>query len=65
VVNGAPNGQLALGNLLEYLNNHSDVWIGWTTWNLPPYNICEATANYTADGPEMGWYTPHLAPNIV
>ena len=64
VANGAPNGELALGSLLEYLNNNSNVWIGWTTWNLPPYNISEA-GNYTADGPEMAWYTPHLTPNIV
>jgi hypothetical protein len=21
--------------------------------------------NYTADGPEMAWYTPYLTPNIV
>jgi endoglucanase len=64
VANGAANGELALGNLLEYLNGHADVWIGWTTWNLPPYNISQ-DGNYTVDGPEMAWYTPHLSPNIV
>jgi endoglucanase len=64
VVNGAPKGELALGNLLEYLNDNGDIWIGWTTWNLPPYNISQ-DGDYTADGPEMVWYTPHLTPNIV
>ena len=51
VANGAPNGEVALGNLLEYLNDDSNVWIGWTTWNLPPYNISQL-GKYTADGPE-------------
>lgn len=62
VANGAANGALALGNLLEYLNDNNSVWIGWTAWNLPPYNISQP-GNYTADGPEMAWYTPHLTPN--
>jgi hypothetical protein len=52
IANGAANGELALGNLLDYLNNNNVVWIGWTTWNLPPYNVTEP-GNYTADGPEM------------
>lgn len=39
VVNLAVFGVAALGNLLEYLNEHNDVWVGWTIWNLPPYNI--------------------------
>ena len=64
IANGAANGASALGNLLTYLNNNNDVWIGWTTWNLPPYNISQ-DGNYTVDGPEMAWYTPHLTPNIV
>jgi endoglucanase len=64
VANGAQNGEQAVGNLLEYLNDNNNVWIGWTTWNLPPYNISQA-GDYTADGPEMAWYTPHLTPNIV
>jgi endoglucanase len=63
-VNGAGNGAAALGNLLTYLNDNSDVWVGWTTWNLPPYNITMVD-DYTADGPEMAWYTPYLTPNII
>jgi endoglucanase len=64
IANEASNGELALGNLLDYLNNNNDVWIGWTAWNLAPYNVT-APGNYTADGPEMTWYTPFLTPNIV
>ena len=64
VVNGAVNGAAALGNLMTYLNDNSDVWVGWTTWNLPPYHIT-AEGDYTADGPEMAWYTPYLTPNII
>jgi endoglucanase len=30
VANGAANGEAALGNLLEYLNDNNNVWIGWT-----------------------------------
>jgi endoglucanase len=63
VKNGAPNGALALGELFKYLNDSNDVWIGWTTWNLEPYNITKAD-NYTTDGPQMSWYTPHLTPNV-
>jgi endoglucanase len=64
VVNEAANGAPALGKLLEYLNDNADAWIGWTTWNLPPYNITQPE-DYTADGPEMGWYTPYLIANMV
>jgi endoglucanase len=64
VVNGAVTGALALGNLLQYLNANNNVWIGWTTWNLPPYNVSQP-GNYTADGPEMAWYTPFLTSGIV
>ena len=64
IANGAEDGEAALGNLLEYLNDNNGVWIGWTTWNLPPYNISQ-DGDYTADGPEMAWYTPHLLPNMV
>jgi len=64
VQNGAINGKSALSELLKYLNDNANVWVGWTTWNLPPYNISQVD-NYTADGPEMAWYTPYLTPNIV
>jgi endoglucanase len=64
VASTAPNGSAALDQLFAYLNANSSVWVGWTAWNLPPYNITQA-GNYVADGPAMAWYTPHLRPNIV
>jgi endoglucanase len=64
IANGAVNGPAALGNLLTYLNDNSDVWMGWTTWNLPPYNIT-MEGDYTADGPEMAWYRPYLTRNTI
>lgn len=64
VQNGAANGAAALGNLLSYLNDNSDVWVGWTAWNLSPYNLTQPDS-YTQDGPQMGWYTPYLTPGIV
>ena len=64
VVNGAANGPSAISNLLSYLNAHRSVWVGWTAWNLAPYNLTQA-GDYTADGPQMAWYTPYLTPNTV
>lgn len=59
VVNGAPNGAAAIDNLLGYLDDNAGVWLGWTAWNLAPYNLTEDGTN-TLDGPQMAWYAPHL-----
>jgi len=64
VPNDNPSGKAFIGNLLEYLNSNNNVWIGWTLWNLPDYNVTQI-ADYTADGSAMAWYTPYLTPNIV
>jgi len=64
VVNGAANGPSAISNLLSYLNAHRSVWVGWTAWNLAPYNLTRV-GDYTADGAQMAWYTPYLTPNTV
>lgn len=58
----ASNGACAISSLLSYLNSHADVWLGWTPWDLSPYNL---TSGHTADGPEMPWYTPSLTPNYL
>jgi endoglucanase len=63
VVNDAANGPSAIGSLLSYLNAHRAVWVGWTAWNLAPYNL--TTNDYTADGPQMAWFTPYLTANTV
>jgi hypothetical protein len=66
VCNDDPNGQIAISNLLEYLNNNN-VWIGWTLWNLDSKDCSYLVTkgSYTVDGPAMAWYTPYLTPNIV
>jgi endoglucanase len=56
------NGSCAVNALLSYMNAHSDVWIGWTPWDLPPYDI---TIDYTADDSQMPWYSPFLTPNFL
>ena len=67
VKNGAINGGSALKNLFDYLDANSNIWVGWTTWNLPPYNLYDDSpaGGYTTDGPEMAWYTPCLIPDMV
>ena len=56
-----------MSGLLAYLNAHSAVWVGWTVWNLTPYNLTLDT-NMSLDphdGSSMAWFTPYLTPNIV
>jgi endoglucanase len=63
-VQGTALGKEAMGNLLAYMNAHNNVWMGWTTWNLPPYNVTP-TDQYTTDGSSMAWYAPYLTPNMI
>jgi len=56
------NGACAISSLLSYMNAHGDVWIGWTPWDLPPYNV---TSEHTADGTAMPWYAPFLTANFL
>jgi endoglucanase len=62
-VKTAANGAVGIGGLLAYLNANNDVWLGWTTWNLSPYDLW--TTNYTTDGPALPWYLPYLTPNTA
>jgi endoglucanase len=56
-----PNGAVALGGLLSYLDDNSDVWIGWTPWNLSPYTVTVRDQyGNVGPGPQLPWYRPHL-----
>ena len=62
VADNAYYGPCAISYLLSYMNSHNDVWIGWTPWDLDPYNI---TIDHTADNTEMPWYSPFLTANFL
>jgi endoglucanase len=66
VMNDDPNGAAAVSSLLGYLNANSDVWLGWTPWNLSPY-VLTVTDDHgvIGDGPQMPWYQPFLTPHTL
>jgi endoglucanase len=57
------NDACALDSLLSYLNSNSDVWLGWTPWDLPPYSV--TSDSHTSDGTAMSWYAPFLTANLL
>lgn len=59
----AANGAVGIAGLINYLNANSDVWLGFTPWNLPPYDLW--TGNYTVDGPALNFYKPFLTPGLL
>jgi hypothetical protein len=59
----AANGAAGIGGLLTYLNANSDIWMGFTAWNLEPYSLW--SGSYTNDGPSLSWYLPFLTPYTV
>lgn len=65
--NTLTGGETILSNFLTKLNNASDVWLGWTPWNLQTgannYNVT-STSSYTVDGPAMPWYQNFLTPYV-
>lgn len=67
IPNTAAQGAAATAGALQYMNDNANVWIGWSPWNLPPYEVTQftPTQSYTTDGPSMSWYTPYLTPNQV
>jgi endoglucanase len=61
-----PHGAAAINSLLTYLNDHSGVWLGWTPWNLSPYNLTVTGEDGAiTDGPQLPWYAPFLTPDTV
>ncbi len=62
-----PDYNTQVTNALTFMNNNSDVWQGWTPWNLPSNGAVTVLTNdpMTADGPAMPTFAPFLTPNIV
>jgi hypothetical protein len=56
-------GQAAVSAYLTHMNANRDVWVGWTTWNLPPYNLW--TGNYTTPNAAFDWYGAFLTPGML
>jgi hypothetical protein len=64
VENDTEEAETLLEHLFDYLNDNAGVWVGWTAWNLKPYNLTPE-GDYTSDGTQMPWCVKPLAPNIV
>jgi endoglucanase len=52
-----------IGGALAYMNSNSNVWLGWTAWNLPPYQVT-LTSN-VADGSQLPSFSPYLTSGTV
>ena len=57
--------QQAIESALDYLENNSDVWLGWSWWAAGPQwgdyiFTLEPTNNYSDDRPQMAWLEPYL-----
>ncbi len=62
-----PLAQQAVINLLDYLNDNSDVVLGWAWWAAGPYSWWSnyrfsllTSKNNTTDDVKMSWLTPYL-----
>jgi len=55
----------AISDILNYMDDNSDVWLGWTWWSAGPwwgdYIFALDPAN-GADRPQMQYLVPHLKP---
>jgi endoglucanase len=67
---GTQIGDEAIDNMLDYIESHGDVWLGWTWWaagpwwgnymfTLEPTNLGQPAQ---ADRPALAVLQPHLAP---
>lgn len=55
---GSKLGSAEVSTLLTYINANTDVWVGWTLWNLEDYAITttDKTTGVVTDTPRMAWY---------
>ncbi|MBW1708218.1 MAG: hypothetical protein JRJ86_24205, partial [Deltaproteobacteria bacterium] len=58
----------ALDNMLSYIDNHADVWLGWTYWAAGPwwgeYKFTIEPIN-GEDRPQMVPLSKHLPPKRI
>jgi len=55
----------AINDIATYMDNNSDVWLGWTWWAAGPWwgeYIFALDPSNGADRPQMAYLTPHLVP---
>jgi endoglucanase len=60
--------QPQITNALTFMNNNSDVWIGWSPWDLTDWQLTtnNHTADYTTNGlTPINWYSAFLTPNFL
>lgn len=60
--------QAQITNALTFMNNNSDVWVGWSPWDLAPWQLTTNThtADYTSNGrTPINWYAAFLTANFL
>ncbi|NTX52197.1 glycoside hydrolase family 5 protein [Myxococcus sp. CA039A] len=60
--------QPQITNALTFMNNNSDVWIGWSPWDLTHWQLTtnNHTADYTTNGiTPINWYAAFLTANFL
>lgn len=59
---GTTSGSTGIATLLSYMNANSDVWLGWTAWNLEPYSfiLTNRTTGVVTETAKFVWFSPYL-----
>lgn len=60
--------QAQITNALTFMNNNSDVWLGWSPWDLTSWQLTtnNHTADYTTNGrTPINWYAAFLTANFL
>jgi ferritin-like metal-binding protein YciE len=59
---GTEDGPALVSKLLSYIRCNGDVWVGWTMWNLAPYQITttDKLSGAVSPTPKMAWYERHF-----
>ncbi|MCP3064199.1 glycoside hydrolase family 5 protein [Myxococcus sp. K38C18041901] len=68
IPNQASYAQTQITNALTFMNNNRDVWLGWSPWDLAPWQLTtnSHTGDYTANGvTPINWYAAFLTANFL